>query len=214
MIRYIMLFVFILVIPYVSKKENFMSLIGDDLDDNIILLDNFEKPNPDWEYGYGTWKIRTDESNKILSHISTETFGVALLKTKVYEDIYVKVRFRPIKGSEDQSGGIIFRATDKDNYYLVRANALENNFRFYKIVEGKRQQLKSVEVTMPAKNQWHNLRVIVRGDQVQAFLDDKQLLEAKDTTFTSGFIGLWTKADSETDFDDFSIKLKSHVKSK
>jgi hypothetical protein len=95
----------------------------------------------------------------------------------------------------------------KDNYYLVRANALEGNFRFYKVVGGNRQQLKRVTVQEPSKNQWHSLRVIMKGDQMQAFLNDKLLLDAQDASFIKGHIGLWTKADSETDFDEFSINL-------
>jgi|GEM_PF-930863 len=173
----------------------------------ITLKDNFETVNSNWEIGYGTWQIRTDGSaGKVFSHTSDETFGVALLKTNAFNDVDVQVKFRPVSGNSDQAGGIIFRAADKNNYYLVRANGLEGNFGFYKSVNGSREEIKSVNAVAPAKNQWHTLRVIAKGDHIQAFLEDKLLLDTHTSFYSSGFVGLWTKADSQTDFDDFVLK--------
>jgi hypothetical protein len=131
---------------------------------------------------------------------------VALLKTNAFTDVDATVRFRPISGNTDQAGGIIFRAADNDNYYLVRANALEGNFGFYKTVDGNRQNLKSATVNKPDPKQWHSLRVIMKGNHLQAFLDNELFIDEHDTSFESGYVGVWTKADSETDFDDLVIK--------
>jgi hypothetical protein len=112
------------------------------------------------------------------------------------------VRFRPISGKEDASGGIILRAKDGRNYFLVRANALENNFRLYTIVNGKRSTIASARVTEPKLGEWHRIRVVAKGPRIQAYLDDALLLDHEDKTFTGGWLGLWTKADSVTEFAD------------
>jgi len=122
-----------------------------------------------------------------------------------FDDLDVTVRFRPISGREDASGGIIFRAKDGQNYLLVRANALENNFRLYTMVNGKRSTIASARVTEPTLGEWHTIRVVAQGPKIQAYLNDALLLNHDDKTFTSGWVGLWTKADSVTEFADLEI---------
>ena len=123
-----------------------------------------------------------------------------------YADGIASVRFQPVSGSEDASGGIIFRAQDARNYYVVRANALEGNFRIYVIKDGNRTQLASANVVAPApKNTWHTLEVTFTGSTFRATLDGKDVVEANDETFASGWCGLWTKADSVTLFDDLKV---------
>ena len=122
-----------------------------------------------------------------------------------FDDIDVTVRFRPISGKEDASGGIIFRAKDGKNYLLVRANALENNFRLYTIVNGKRSTIASARVTEPTLGEWHRIRVVAKGPKIQAYLDDSLLLDHEQKTFTGGWVGLWTKADSVTEFADLEV---------
>jgi len=126
-------------------------------------------------------------------------------KTNMKDDLGVTVRFRPVSGKEDVSGGIIFRAKDGRNYLLVRANALENNFRLYTMVKGRRSTIASARVTEPKLGEWHRIRVVAKGPKIQAYLDDALLLDHEEKTFTGGWVGLWTKADSVIEFDDFTI---------
>ncbi len=131
-------------------------------------------------------------------------FNVIVAPGGPYRDVDVSVRFKPISGSEDASGGIMFRFTE-GRYYVVRANALENNFRLYYYDRG-RHQLATARVQPPALGQWHTLRVVAVGDHIQAYLNGKRLLDHRDSRFRSGQIGLWTKSDSVTAFDDLEIK--------
>jgi hypothetical protein len=203
--------ILLLFISLFAKTCNSQQVLNNQIDEisdplAIIQKDNFETGKYKWEIAYGTWQIRPDGSNMLLSHTSDEDYGVALFKSTSFKDVDVTVNFRPVSGDTDQSGGVIFRAINKDNYYLVRANALEGNLRFYKTIDGNRQTLHSVSINKPTKNQWHSLRVIMKSDHLQAFLDGKMLIDEHDTSLVSGLVGLWTKADSETDFKDFSVK--------
>jgi len=116
----------------------------------------------------------------------------------------VSVRFKPISGREDASGGIVFRFSD-GKYYVVRANALEDNFRFY-YYDQKRYQLATAKVKPPALGQWHTLRVVAVADLIQAYLDGQLLLDHRDARFKRGQVGLWTKSDSVTAFDELEVK--------
>ena len=131
-------------------------------------------------------------------------FNVIVAPGGPYTDVDVSVRFKPISGREDASGGIVFRFSE-GRYYVVRANALENNFRLYYYDRG-RHQLATATVQPPVLGQWHTLRVIAVADLIQAYLDGKLLLNHRDSRFRSGQIGLWTKSDSITAFDDLEIK--------
>src|SRR2546430_1764404 len=119
-------------------------------------------------------------------------------------DVDVSVRLKPISGREDASGGIVFRFSD-GRYYVIRANALENNFRLYYYDRG-RHQLASATVEPPALGQWHTIRVVAVGDRIQGHLNGALLLDHRDGRFRSGQVGLWTKADSVTAFDDLVIR--------
>jgi hypothetical protein len=123
---------------------------------------------------------------------------------RAYADGTVSVRFRPVSGEVDQTAGIVFRAKDAENYWLVRANALEDNLRLYRIENGVRRTLASVEVRPPAKGEWHVLEVTFTGPTMRATLDGTAVVEAKDeASYAAGWAGLWTKADSVTEFDDW-----------
>jgi 3-keto-disaccharide hydrolase len=162
--------------------------------------------NPQWKFVAGTWVRRTSDGRPVLAQTAeTQPWAVALLEDQAFSDVDVSVRFRPISGKEDASGGIILRARDGQNYLLVRANALENNFRLYTLINGTRRQLASARVKEPKLGEWHTLRVTATGPRIQAWLDGVALLDHKDTTYTRGFIGLWTKADSVTEFADLSV---------
>ena len=132
------------------------------------------------------------------------TYNVIVAPGGPYRDVDVSVRFKPISGREDASGGIVFRFAD-GRYYVVRANALENNFRLYYYDRGRRQ-LATATVEPPALGQWHTVRVVAVGDRMQGYLNGKLLLDHRDARFRSGQVGLWTKADSITAFDDLTIR--------
>jgi 3-keto-disaccharide hydrolase len=162
--------------------------------------------NAKWKFVAGQWVRRASGGRQVLAQtVETQPWAVALLEDQRFSDLDVSVRFRPISGKEDASGGIIFRAQDGRNYFLVRANALENNFRLYTIVNGKRSTIASARVTEPTLGAWHTIRVVASGPKIRASLDNAQLLEHDDKTFSQGWIGLWTKADSVTEFADLEI---------
>jgi hypothetical protein len=132
------------------------------------------------------------------------TFNVIVAPSGPYSDVDVSMRFKPISGREDASGGIVFRFSD-GKYYVIRANALEDNFRFYYYDAGRRM-LASARVRAPALGQWHTVRAVIVGDHVQGWLDGALLLDYRDQRFRAGRVGLWTKADSITAFDDLVIR--------
>ena len=124
------------------------------------------------------------------------------------KDGFVEVKFKPLTGKEDQAGGLIWRWQDSDNYYVARANALEGNVCIYHVIKGKRTEQKRVAVKV-AGNQWHTLRVDFQGSHFNVLLDGKPALEWDDPTHkNAGTVGVWTKADSVTLFDDFSYAGK------
>jgi Domain of Unknown Function (DUF1080) len=162
-----------------------------------------------WTTVAGQWAVEdmagAPSGKKVLVQRATKNeFNVIVAPPGPYKDIDVSMKFKPISGQEDASGGIVFRFTD-GKYYVVRANALEGNFRLYDYDRGRRQ-LASASVKAPALGQWHTVRVVAVGDRVQAWLDGKPYLDHRDSRFKSGRVGLWTKADSVTAFDDLTIR--------
>jgi len=132
-------------------------------------------------------------------------FPLAVYKPYSGKDVEVSVRFKPVAGTVDQAGGIAVRLSTPDDYYVARANALEDNVRFYRVVKGKREQLASANAKVEP-NQWHTLALTAEGDRFTVSFDGKALLSAQDGTFAdSGKVALWTKADSVTYFDTISI---------
>lgn len=123
------------------------------------------------------------------------------------KDGAVTVKFRANSGSIDQGGGIIWRVQDKENYYVARFNPLEDNFRFYKVINGNRTQLKSADIKL--SKGWHEMKVIQKGSHFEGYLDGKKLLDCNNSAIgKSGAVGLWTKADAATSFDDLSAKVE------
>lgn len=163
--------------------------------------DDFEKDNPKWNFAAGTWQRR---AGVLVQSAETQPWALALLEERRFADLDVTVRFRPISGREDASGGILFRARDAKNYYVVRANALEDNFRLYTVKEGARVQIAGAAVAAPKLGDWHVLRVVAKGRKIQASLNGRLLIDHEDGSFADGYIGLWTKADSVTEFDDLA----------
>ena len=113
--------------------------------EKLSMKEDFSKENPKWKFVAGQWVRRTSGGRPVLAQtVETQPWAVAILEDQKFDDVDVTVRFHPISGREDASGGIIFRAKDGRNYLLVRANALENNFRLYTMVNGKRSTIASV----------------------------------------------------------------------
>jgi hypothetical protein len=176
---------------------------------------SFDDPSPGGQHpGFtpevGEWKIAADETapskGQVLAQTAKSTgptFNLALVKESSYQDLEISVKLKAVAGQVDQGGGLVWRARDKANYYVVRYNPLEDNFRVYKVVDGKRTQLGSTETDIPPG--WHEIRVTMKADHIECYLDGKKSLEVKDTTFKdAGKIGLWTKADAQTHFDDLA----------
>jgi hypothetical protein len=161
-----------------------------------------------WTTVAGQWAVEdmagAPSGRRVLVQRATKNEFNVIVAPSSYTDVDVTVKFKPISGREDASGGIVFRFND-GKYYVVRANALEDNFRFYYYDRGRRQ-LASASVKAPALGQWHTIRVVALGDRIQAWLDGRRYLDHRDARFTSGRVGLWTKADSITAFDDVLVR--------
>ncbi|HEX7899615.1 MAG TPA: family 16 glycoside hydrolase [Planctomycetota bacterium] len=164
------------------------------------VRDDFEKDNPKWSFAEGKWERK---GGVLVQSAAVDAWAVAVLREKTFADVDVSVKVKPVSGQEDQTGGLIFRAKDAKNYYLVRSNGLEDNFRLYTMTDGNRKQIASTKVEPPKAGEWHTLRVVAKGSKLQAYVGAKLLIDHEDVTFKSGFVGLWTKADSVTEFDDF-----------
>src|SRR5215472_8560970 len=180
-----------------------------------VNFDNFKTGDPPagWTAtktgsGQAKWTIERDDSApskpNVLKQSGQATYPVCIKEDTNLKDGFVEVKFKPISGKEDQAGGVIWRARDSNNYYIARANALEDNVTIYYTVNGRRTEKKRTNMKV-ATNQWHTLRVDFKDDYFLVSFDGKKAFGWKDGTFKDdGKVGLWTKADSTTLFDDFS----------
>jgi Domain of Unknown Function (DUF1080) len=169
---------------------------------------DFTKPLDDWTKVSGKWAIEevagASQGGRALVQRATDNeFNVIVAPGGPYDNVDVTVRFKPMSGREDASAGIVFRFSE-GRYYVIRANALEDNFTFYYYDRGRRQ-IAGASVKAPALGQWHKLRITAVGDRIQGWLNDQALIDRRDSRFKSGSIGLWTKADSITAFDDLTV---------
>ena len=163
--------------------------------------------------GAPKWAVERDEGvGAVLKQSGRATYPVALKEGTSICDGFVEVKFKPVSGSEDRAGGIVWRAKDANNYYVVRANALEDNVVLYKTVNGVRSSLNlvgqkggyGVKTAVPT-NQWHTMRVEFAGDSFNVIFNGLPMFAVEDATFPqAGMVGLWTKADSVTLFSGFT----------
>jgi hypothetical protein len=160
------------------------------------------------------WAIAEDSSSpsgpKVLAQTSADRtdyrFPLCVYDPLPVKDVAVSVRFKAVAGRVDQAGGLVARFRDKDNYYVARANALEDNVNLYKVVAGRRSQFAGSRAKV-SSGVWHTLKLGVKGKRFEVSFDGQRLFEAEDGTFTdAGKVGLWTKADSVTYFDDLAIE--------
>lgn len=163
------------------------------------------------------WRVVADETAPSKKgHALAQTaagpkalFNLCVADESSYKDLEMTVSFKPTKGEIDQGGGLVWRYQDANNYYIARFNPLEGNYRVYKIVAGARKQLATEEDLKGEAGKWHTLSIRMTGDRIECLLNGKKHLEAKDDTFPkAGKIGLWTKADAQTYFDNLQVTGK------
>jgi hypothetical protein len=184
--------------------------------------ENFDRDKPGtvpsgWSCGVtGTgsprWAVEAEptapSAPNVLRQSGSGTFPWCVKKGASVADGFVEVKFRSEKGRQDQAGGVVWRWADGDHYYVARANALENNVSLYYTAKGKRNTIKYVNAPVP-RNIWHTLRVEFAGTRIKVLLNGKAYIEEQDDHIAgAGVVGVWTKADSVTAFDDFSFGAK------
>ena len=168
----------------------------------------------------GKWIVQSEGSNKYLAQVDADNtrsrFPVAVVGDLRAADVDLSVRFKPVSGRVDQAAGLVWRFQNEDNYYIVRANALENNVVLYKVEKGKRTDLAvkgegrtyGKKAQVPS-GQWSTLRVVAAGPRFEVHFNGSKLYEVEDSTFgQAGKVGVWTKADSVTHFDDLTVVTK------
>ena len=167
--------------------------------------------------GGTNWKITNDKGNKVLAQLYSNNpnghFNIVVNDNLIAKNMELSVRLKGVAGKHDQGGGFVWRFIDKNNYYVVRANPLEDNVVLYKVVDGKRSDLPLVGkgktygiAVEKLGNDWNTLKITVKNDLFTVYLNGKELFQVKDNTFPEeGKIGFWTKADAVTFFDDFKI---------
>src|SRR5213594_2305109 len=162
----------------------------------------------------GNWKVlRTDQAKSpphVLGQVegkgAEHAYKVVLVTGTDGSDADLEVSLLPVDGKGDMGGGLIWRASDDRNYYLTRANPLEQNIRIYRVVKGVRHLLNNFDQTIDVRH-WHTLRVVNRGCRIEVFYDEKRVFDLCDNAFTQGQVGLWTKSDAITYFDDLRLQL-------
>jgi hypothetical protein len=162
--------------------------------------------------GHAIWAVVRDDTApskpNVLKQSGQATYPVCLKDDTSLKDGFVEVKLKAISGREDQAGGVVWRARDANNYYVARANALENNVTIYHTVNGRRTEKKRASMKV-ALNQWHTLRVDFQANHFAVSFNGQKALEWDDETLKdAGNVGVWTKADSVTEFDDFTYGAK------
>jgi len=175
--------------------------------------DNPGALSPGWRAGVTgrgspLWTVEADASApskpNVLKQSGSGTFPWCVRTGASFADGHVEVKFKPVSGREDQAGGVVWRFKDGDNYYVARANALEDNVSLYYTQNGRRNTLKYVNALVP-RNTWHTLRVEFSGKSIRVIFNGKLYIELEDDHIAgAGAVGVWTKADSVTLFDDFT----------
>ena len=179
--------------------------------DAAFSFDNEEtgKLPTDWTAAVSTWLIALDGSNKAMKQAGKsegDRFNICVQNKLKYLNLEMEVRIKPLEGEEDQGGGLVWRYQDAKNYYITRANPLENNFRVYKVVNGNRKQMQSVNIKLQ-KGEWYNIKVVAIGKNIECYYNGQKLLSHTDDTFpNAGLVGFWSKADAVSLFDDLKIK--------
>jgi hypothetical protein len=134
-------------------------------------------------------------------------FNLCVVDDTSYKDLELNVAFKAMEGKQDQGGGLVWRYQDANNYYICRMNPLEDNFRVYKVVDGKRIQFDTKEGLKVPTGEWHTIKIKQVGDTIECWLDGTRYLQAKDDAITTaGKVGLWSKADARSYFDGLTVR--------
>src|SRR5215471_12507880 len=173
---------------------------------------DFNKMPEGWEMISGRWVVEdiagaSGGGRALVQRATNNEFNVIVAPGGPYRDVDVSVRFKPISGREDASGGVVFRFSD-GRYYVIRANALEDNFRLY-YYDRRRYMLASASVAAPKIGEWHSLQISAERDGLRGWLNGHALINHRDGRFTAGRVGLWTKTDSITAFDSLVVTPKN-----
>lgn len=154
------------------------------------------------------WKIISDAGNKVVEQSAKnegDYYNLLVLDKPTYENFSLSVKIKAVAGDEDQGGGLVWRYIDNNNYYIARCNPLENNFCFYKVVNGNRKQLQSVDCNIKT-GEWFTMTINMNGNKITCSLNVIKMIETTDDAFlNAGRVGFWTKADAQTYFDDLII---------
>lgn len=193
-----------------ERKVNFDNIKAGDLPKGWKA----DATNPEGDLA--RWEVVADEKAPSKPNVLSITripdtsvghFNVFWTKDIQFKDGALDVRIRADSGKQDQGGGLIWRAVDARNYYLARYNPLETNFRLYCVKDGKRVQIADAHALNIGTRQWFTMKIVVSGEKMEGYLDGKKLLEASDKTFTgAGGVGLWSKADAASSFDNFDAE--------
>jgi hypothetical protein len=162
----------------------------------------------------GDWRViatpKALSASNVLAQLrdkgAEHNYNLVLVEDTNATDLDLSVSFLPISGKADMGGGLVWRAKDDRNYYLTRANPLEQNIRVYHVVNGVRKMLQNHDDIIDIRK-WHRLHVVNQGCRIQVFYDDNPIFDLCDETFKEGRIGLWTKSDAVTYFDDMNLKI-------
>ncbi len=167
-----------------------------------------------------TWQVITDPTAPSGTHVLAltdaknnygNTYNLCWTNQVHFLNGTIEVQFKANKGKEDQGGGVIWRAQDRNNYYIARFNPLENNFRIYYVKNSVRRMIATTRIALPA-HKWHELKITHIGNKITGYLNGKKLLEVTDRTFQkAGGVGLWTKADAATAFDNFEVEMENEI---
>ena len=159
-----------------------------------------------WTAYSGQWFVTESAPGKVMAQTGASNGFNLVVDPGRHKDLKLSVRVRAMAGHEDRGGGLVWRCHDSQNYYICRINPLENNFRIYKVVKGQRLQMGSADVKL-ASNHWYTLQATMRGAHIECWLDGKRLLTTDDSTFAeAGKVGLWSKADAQSHFDDLQVE--------
>jgi hypothetical protein len=155
------------------------------------------------------WSIINDNGNKVIAQQNkseSDCFNILMLDNLLYKNFILTTKIKAVAGDEDMGGGLVWRYIDNKNYYIARCNPLENNFRLYKVVNGNRKQLESVDCAIKS-GEWFTMSISMNGNNIICSLNGNKMIEESDDTYQNGGkVGLWTKSDAQSYFDDLSVQ--------
>jgi hypothetical protein len=208
--------VFVVVLLFVAcksdtKSQSIESKFESNGNDTTITFEGEDKGKVPrtWLVESGKWETASDGAKTGLKMLSNHgsAFNIAVMKNLYYKNLQVEAKVKAISGNEDQGGGLVWRYLDKDNYYIIRANPLENNIRLYKVVDGRRKQMESKEIKIQT-GEWFTIKVVVNNNKMDCYYNGDEVFSSLDDTFPgAGSVGFWSKADAVSLFDDLTIKV-------